>query len=81
LAPRRVRDRRQRRIAAGSVALVGFGVDSVIEALAGGVIVWLFSNGRGSSQQAERRAQQLIAASYALLVLYIGVEATRDLAG
>lgn len=68
-------------LAAGSVALVGFGIDSVIEALAGGVIVWLFSSGRGSSHTAERRAQQLIAASYALLVLYIGVEATRDLIG
>jgi divalent metal cation (Fe/Co/Zn/Cd) transporter len=67
--------------AAGSVALIGFGIDSVIEALAGGVIVWLFSGGRGSSHTAERRAQQLIAASYALLVLYIGIEATRDLIG
>ena len=68
-------------IAAGSVALVGFGIDSVIEVLAGGVIVWLFSGGRGSSHTAERRAQQLVAASYALLVAYIGVEATRDLLG
>jgi divalent metal cation (Fe/Co/Zn/Cd) transporter len=68
-------------IAAGSVALVGFGIDSVIEALAGGVIVWLFSGGRGSSHTAERRAQQLIAASYALLVAYVGVEAVRDLFG
>jgi divalent metal cation (Fe/Co/Zn/Cd) transporter len=68
-------------IAAGSVALIGFGIDSVIEALAGGVIVWLFSGGRGSSHTAERRAQQLIALSYAILVLYIGVEAIRDLLG
>jgi divalent metal cation (Fe/Co/Zn/Cd) transporter len=68
-------------VAAGSVALIGFGFDSAIEALAGGVIVWLFSSGRGSSQVAERRAQQLIAASYALLVAYIAVEATRDLIG
>jgi divalent metal cation (Fe/Co/Zn/Cd) transporter len=68
-------------IAAGSVALVGFGIDSVIEALAGGVIVWLFSGGRGSSHAAERRAQQLIAASYAILVVYVGVEAIRDLLG
>lgn len=59
--------------------MVGFGIDSVIEALAGGVIVWLFSGGRGSSHTAERRAQQLIAASYAILVLYISVEAIRDL--
>ena len=68
-------------MAAGSVALIAFGIDSVIEALAGGVIVWLFSGGRGSSHTAERRAQQLIAASYAILVVYIGVEATRDLLG
>lgn len=68
-------------IVAGSVALIGFGIDSVIEALAGGVIVWLFSGGRGASPLAERRAQQLIAASYAILVVYIGVEATRDLLG
>jgi divalent metal cation (Fe/Co/Zn/Cd) transporter len=68
-------------VVAGSVALIGFGIDSVIEALAGGVIVWLFSGGRGVSQLAERRAQQLIAASYAILVVYITVEATRDLLG
>jgi divalent metal cation (Fe/Co/Zn/Cd) transporter len=68
-------------LAAGSVALVGFGIDSAIEALAGGVIVWLFSGGRGSSAAAEWRAQQLVAASYAILVAYIGVEAIRDLAG
>ena len=68
-------------IAAGSVALIGFGIDSVIEVLAGGVIIWLFTGGRGSSHSAERRAQQLIAASYAILVAYIGVEAIRDLAG
>jgi len=68
-------------IAAGSVALVGFGFDSAIEVLSGGVIVWLFSGGRGVSHIAERRAQQLIAISYGLLVAYIGVEAVRDLFG
>jgi divalent metal cation (Fe/Co/Zn/Cd) transporter len=68
-------------IAAGSVALVGFGLDSAIETLSGGVIVWLFSGGRGASHTAERRAQQLIAITYALLVAYIGVEAIRDLLG
>ena len=66
---------------AGSVALIGFGLDSLIELAAGGIVIWLFSGGRGASHRAERRAQQLIAASYALLVAYIVVEATRDLAG
>ena len=68
-------------IAAGSVALVGFGVDSLIEALAGFVIIWLFSAGRGSSERSERRAQQLIAVSYVVLAAYIGIESIRDLAG
>ena len=68
-------------IAAGSVALVGFGLDSLIEVAAAGVVIWLFSGGRGSSHAAERRAQQLIAASYGLLVAYISVEAARDLIG
>ncbi len=66
-------------IAAGSVALVGFGIDSLIESLAAFVIVWLFTGGRGDSEQAERRAQRLIATSYFILVAYIAVEATRSL--
>jgi len=45
------------------------------------VIVWLCSGGRGASREAERRAQKLVAASYAILVAYIAVEATRDLLG
>jgi divalent metal cation (Fe/Co/Zn/Cd) transporter len=68
-------------IAAGSVALVGFGADSLIEASAGLVVVWLFTGRRLGSERAERRAQQLIAGSYALLVAYIVVESTRTLAG
>jgi divalent metal cation (Fe/Co/Zn/Cd) transporter len=68
-------------IAAGSIALVAFGIDSLIELAAGGVIIWLFTGGRGVSEHAERRAQQLIAASYALLVVYIVVESARQLVG
>jgi divalent metal cation (Fe/Co/Zn/Cd) transporter len=68
-------------IVAASPALISFSLDSVIEALAGGVIVWLFSGGRGASEWAERRAQQLVAVSYAVLVVYVVVAAVRDLAG
>jgi divalent metal cation (Fe/Co/Zn/Cd) transporter len=66
-------------IAAGSVALVGFGLDSLIEALAAFAIVWLFTGGRGSSARSERRAQQIIALSYAILVAYIVIESSRAL--
>jgi divalent metal cation (Fe/Co/Zn/Cd) transporter len=68
-------------VAAGSIALVGFGADSLVEASSGLVVVWLFTGRRLGSERAERRAQQLIAGSYALLVAYILVEATRTLAG
>jgi divalent metal cation (Fe/Co/Zn/Cd) transporter len=68
-------------IAAGSIALIGFGADSLIEGLAGFVIVWLFTGSRGSSEAAERKAQQLIAASFFVLAGYVGVESIRDLVG
>jgi len=68
-------------IAAGSVALIGFGADSLIEALAAFVILWLFSGGRGDSAVAERRAQKLIASSYGILVAYILIESALTLLG
>jgi divalent metal cation (Fe/Co/Zn/Cd) transporter len=66
-------------VVAGSVALVGFGADSLIEAVAGVVVLWLMGGGRSASAAAERRAQQLIAASFVLLAAYVGVAAVRDL--
>jgi divalent metal cation (Fe/Co/Zn/Cd) transporter len=66
-------------IAAGSVALVGFSLDSLIEVAAAGVVIWLFTGGRGVSAAAERQAQRLVAASYAVLVTYIAVESIRDI--
>jgi divalent metal cation (Fe/Co/Zn/Cd) transporter len=68
-------------VAAGSVALVGFGADSLIEVFSGSVIVWLFSGGRGASENAERRAQRLIAIGYFILAVYILAESVRDLIG
>ena len=68
-------------IAAGSIALIGFGADSLIEAFAGFVIIWLIQGGRASSPHAERRAQQLVAVSFVVLAAYVGVDAARDLAG
>ena len=67
-------------VAASSIALIGFGADSLIEALAGGVVLWLFTGNRRGSHHAERRAQQLIAASFFLLAAYVAVEASRTLA-
>ena len=67
-------------LAASSIALLGFGIDSAIEAAAGLVVVWLFGSRRAGSTTAERRAQQLIAASFFVLAAYLAFEATRSLA-
>ena len=67
-------------IVAGSIALVGFGADSVIESVAGFVLLWRFAGERASSEDAERRAQRLIGASFFVLAAYVGVEAVRNLA-
>jgi divalent metal cation (Fe/Co/Zn/Cd) transporter len=66
-------------VAANSIALIAFGADSLIEAVAGFVVVWLFTGSRLGSHAAERRAQQLIALSFYLLAAYVVVEATRSL--
>ncbi|MCW2960588.1 MAG: putative conserved integral rane protein [Thermoleophilia bacterium] len=66
-------------IAAGSIALIGFGIDSVIEGLASLVIVWRFSGARLTSETAELRAQRLVAAQFFILAPYITIQATRDL--
>src|SRR2546426_10201627 len=43
-------------IAAGSIALIGFGADSLVEAFAGLVVVWLFTRAPLRPPRAERRA-------------------------
>ena len=68
-------------VIAGSVALLGFGLDSGIEALASVIVIWRFTGTRLASPAAERRAQQLVAVSFYLLAPYIAVEAIRALAG
>jgi divalent metal cation (Fe/Co/Zn/Cd) transporter len=68
-------------IAASSVALVAFGVDSLIELTAGGVIIWLFSGGRGASRDAERRAQQIIAVSFYGLAMYVVIGSLHAFSG
>lgn len=67
-------------IAAGSIALVGFGADSLIEALAGSILIWRFASSRAASHGAEHRAQKLISGTFFALAVYIGVEAIRTLA-
>lgn len=68
-------------MAAGSVSLVGFGIDSGIEVSAALVLTWRLAQERhgGCMQETDRRATRLIAASFLVLAAYVGFEAARDL--
>jgi divalent metal cation (Fe/Co/Zn/Cd) transporter len=66
---------------AGSIALVGFGADSLVEAVAGFVLLWRFAASRATSEHAERRAQILIGMSFYAIAAFVGVEAIRSLIG
>jgi divalent metal cation (Fe/Co/Zn/Cd) transporter len=68
-------------IAASSIALIGFGADSVVESMAGVVLLWRLGERRADSEQAEQRAQRLIGVSFWLIAAYVGVEAIRSLIG
>ncbi|MFL5863451.1 MAG: cation diffusion facilitator family transporter [Solirubrobacteraceae bacterium] len=64
---------------AGSVALLGFGIDSAIEGLASLIVIWRFTGTRRLSEQAELRAQKAVAVSFFLLAPYIAQDAVRAL--
>jgi divalent metal cation (Fe/Co/Zn/Cd) transporter len=60
---------------AGSIALIGFGLDSAIEGIASVIIIWRFTGARILSEAAERRAQRLVAIQFFLLAPYVAYEA------
>src|SRR5215218_4057938 len=68
-------------LAAGSIALIGFGADSLVESLAGLIVIWRFAESRTASERAELRAQRLIGVSFFAVGAYVTVEAVRTLAG
>jgi len=71
-------------LATGSVALLGFGVDSFVESASGLVLLWrLHAERRTTSheriEQVEHRAQKLVAGSLVLLAGYIAIDAVTSL--
>jgi divalent metal cation (Fe/Co/Zn/Cd) transporter len=64
-------------VVAGSVALIGFGLDSVVEVSSGLIILWQFRHRLPESR--EQQALKLIAASFFALAAYVAFEALRAL--
>lgn len=67
-------------VIAGSVALLAFGLDSLIELVSASTILWLYTGSRTGSERAERRAQQLVAVCFGVLALYVTFDAINTLA-
>jgi len=74
-------------VVAGSIALIGFGVDSFVEVISGAVLVWRLQAEAGGPadeeriEHVERRASRLVGASFLILAAYVAFEAIRSLAG
>lgn len=65
-------------IAAGSIALVGFGVDSLIECLSGGILLWRLQL-HEADERRERLAIKLVGISFVLLAAYVCFDAAKTL--
>ena len=71
-------------LAAGSVALIGFALDSVVESSSAAILVWRLRNETSEKwdiESIERRAVRLVAVAFWALALYVGVKAAADLIG
>jgi len=64
---------------AGSIALVGFGLDSVIEVTSALTILWRFRRAPQEQEHAESRAVKLVGATFFALAAYVTYEAITDL--
>jgi divalent metal cation (Fe/Co/Zn/Cd) transporter len=68
-------------ILAGSIALVGFGVDSVIEMSSGAILLWRLASDREEEarERIEARAVKLVGISLLALAAYVAIEAAKTL--
>jgi divalent metal cation (Fe/Co/Zn/Cd) transporter len=68
---------------AGSIALVGFGLDSLVESLSGGVMIWRFGRKEGLSPEAEerleKRAIKIVGYTFFVLGAYVLYESGKKL--
>ena len=66
---------------AGSIALVGFGLDSVIEVSSGAILLWRLHSDRDQHrrEQVERRALKLVAISFFALAAYVAGDSVKTL--
>jgi len=65
---------------AGSVALVGFGLDSLVEVTSGGALLWrLHQDDESRREWVERRALRIVGACFILLAVYVAYDSVSTL--
>lgn len=64
-------------VSASSIALIGFGLDSVVEMFSGLIILWQFRH--EVPEYRERKALRMLAVSFFALAFYVSFEAVRTL--
>ena len=70
-------------VATGSLSLIGFGINAVVDSSASAVLVWRFraeaAGHAERAQRAERLALRIAGAAFLLIALYLLIQATRSL--
>ena len=66
---------------AGSIALVGFGLDSIIETASGAALLWRLRQRGDFEAAAESRALRFVGLTFFALAAYVTYESVRDLRG
>jgi divalent metal cation (Fe/Co/Zn/Cd) transporter len=68
-------------VVAGSIALIGFGLDSVIETSSGAILLWRLGHEHDPErrERAERTALRLVGWSFLLLAAYVSYDAIKAL--
>ena len=65
-------------VIAGSIALIGFGVDSIIESFSGAILLWRLQRHKADEKR-EQLALKLVGISFFVLAAYVGVDAAKTL--
>ena len=66
-------------LAAGSVALLSFGLDSAVEVLSAIVVSWQFAGGGSAHEEREARALKLVAVAFVALAVYVTFDSIQTL--
>jgi divalent metal cation (Fe/Co/Zn/Cd) transporter len=66
---------------ASSIALTGFGLDSVVESLSGAVLIWRLGKSGVPGVKAETRAVQFVGGTFWILAVWVLVESVRKIIG